>query len=122
VKPRYPIRKMDTLGRRLRGMIGYRPAPGVWIFRLTPWVHTFGVRAPIDVFFCDRSGRVLRVTRALRPRRVSAWVWGARWTIETFHAFSPGWPVGQVLPVQAWWDGREDDRACAGNGCAERER
>lgn len=45
-------------------------------------VHTFGMRHPIDVCFCDRSWRVLHVVPALRPRRLTRWVAGARYAME----------------------------------------
>jgi uncharacterized membrane protein (UPF0127 family) len=35
-------------------------------------VHTFGMRFPIDVFFLDRDGFVLREERAVRPCRIVA--------------------------------------------------
>jgi len=67
-------------------------------------VHTFGMRFAIDVAFLDRAGGVLRLVRALPPRRM-AWCSGARAVLETgageagpfltaelARAFSPGSP------------------------------
>jgi uncharacterized protein len=34
-------------------------------------VHTIGMTYPIDVLFCDHSGRILRIERNLRPCRVA---------------------------------------------------
>lgn len=45
-------------------------------------VHTFGLGYPIDVVFCDRSRRVKHIVRRMRPRRVTRWVWRARYAIE----------------------------------------
>lgn len=45
-------------------------------------VHSFGMRYAIDVVFCDREGRVLRVARALQPRRLCVGGWRARWVLE----------------------------------------
>ena len=45
-------------------------------------VHSFGMRYPIDVCFCDARWRVLHVVTALRPRRITRWVMRARYAIE----------------------------------------
>jgi hypothetical protein len=41
-------------------------------------VHTLFVRGPLDLAFCDREGRVLRVEAARRPWRVGPRVRSAR--------------------------------------------
>jgi uncharacterized membrane protein (UPF0127 family) len=45
-------------------------------------VHTFGMRYPIDVLFCDRDLRVLHVVEEMKPRRVTRLVLRARKVIE----------------------------------------
>ncbi len=40
-------------------------------------VHTFFVRQPLDIVFCDREGRVLRVVAARKPFQVGPSVRGA---------------------------------------------
>ena len=45
-------------------------------------VHTFGMRYPIDVLFCDRRWRVLRLMRFLRPWCVTGWVRHAHYVVE----------------------------------------
>ncbi|MDQ3954238.1 MAG: DUF192 domain-containing protein [Actinomycetota bacterium] len=45
-------------------------------------VHTFGMRFPIDVVFCDSSGKVKHVVEQMSPRRVSRVVLTARYAIE----------------------------------------
>ena len=40
-------------------------------------VHTLFVRAPLDVAFCDRAGRVLRLAAGVRPFRLGPWQRGA---------------------------------------------
>jgi uncharacterized membrane protein (UPF0127 family) len=52
------------------------------LFTYAPHVHTVGMSFPIDVVFCDRAGRVLRVTRELGPGRSGPLVLRARCTIE----------------------------------------
>src|SRR5262245_60069684 len=46
------------------------------------WVHTFGMRYPIDVAFLNRDGRVLAVHHALRPNRLSRLVVRADGVLE----------------------------------------
>lgn len=45
-------------------------------------VHTFGMRYPIDVCFCDRAWKVLHVVAPMPPRRVTRWVFRARFAVE----------------------------------------
>ena len=44
-------------------------------------VHTFGMRFSIDVVFAARDGRVVKIARDVRPRRIAA-AWGAFAAIE----------------------------------------
>ncbi len=68
---------------RTRGLIGRpppRPGTGLW---LSPcrWVHTFGMRYPIDVVFLDRDRTVLEVV-TVAPWRLSPWVGAAESVVE----------------------------------------
>ena len=47
-----------------------RAGPGL-LFPTCRSVHTFGMRFPIDVFFLDRDGCVVRAQSAVRPGRSS---------------------------------------------------
>lgn len=73
-----------THRERARGLIGRPALTGneALLFEKTPQVHTFGMSYPLDVVFCDRDFKVLHVNRNLVPRRVSRWVFRARYTIE----------------------------------------
>ncbi|HXY93694.1 MAG TPA: DUF192 domain-containing protein [Acidimicrobiia bacterium] len=70
----------DARGRR-RGLLGRDTVEGALLLRPCRQVHTFGMRFPIDVGFCDVHGTVLR-TWTLRPRRVSRVVPKAAFGIE----------------------------------------
>ena len=59
-----------TRGQRRRGLTGRDALDGVLVIRPCRQVHTFGMRFPIDVAFCDRYGFVLHLA-SLAPRRVS---------------------------------------------------
>ena len=68
---------------RLRGLAWRDRAeagPGLLIPRCSS-VHTFGMRFELDVYFLDRSGRVLSARRRVPPRRV-LWRRGASAVLE----------------------------------------
>lgn len=73
-----------TSRERRRGLIGAPPlksGEGLIIdggFQ----VHTFGMRFPIDVVFCDADWSVKHIVRSLGPRRITRVVFGARYAIE----------------------------------------
>jgi uncharacterized protein len=69
---------------RARGLIGRSPlrAGQALVLDGARQVHTFGMRTPIDVLFCDDSWSVLHVIRSMKPLRVSRWVLRARYVIE----------------------------------------
>ena len=69
---------------RMRGLLGrdqLRDDEGLLILPCQG-VHTFGMRYPIDVVHADRSGRVCRVLRGLRPWRVGPLVFRSYFVIE----------------------------------------
>jgi uncharacterized membrane protein (UPF0127 family) len=72
-----------------RGLLGRdRLEPGTGMRfengRLTPmmWMHMFFMRFAIDIVFLDRSGKVVKIDRNLKPWRVSSVVFGARTALE----------------------------------------
>lgn len=66
---------------RARGLLGRDGIDGVMVLRPCRNVHTFGMRFPIDVAFCDGDGRVLRRS-SLVPRRISPLVVRAAYALE----------------------------------------
>jgi uncharacterized membrane protein (UPF0127 family) len=78
---RYPV--ADDFPTRLLGLSRRdrsRAGPGLLIPRCSS-VHTFGMRFELDVFFLDRSGRVIGVRRQVPPRRL-LWCRGASAVLE----------------------------------------
>ncbi len=69
---------------RLRGLIGVVDLQlgDALILQPARQVHTFGMRVPIDVVFCDETGEVRHVVRGMRSRRVTRWVGRASFAIE----------------------------------------
>ncbi len=70
----------------LLGRDGLEPGAGMLFenSRFTPmmWMHMFFMRFAIDIVFLDRDDKVMRISRQLRPWRVSAMVFGARRALE----------------------------------------
>ena len=97
------LRLAHTHWTRLKGLLGTRslpPGEGLWL-RPCRQVHTFGMRFPIDVAFCDRYGFVLHTT-TLAPRRVSRPVWRAYFAIEAAAGAFARWglQLGDVVEVK----------------------
>jgi uncharacterized membrane protein (UPF0127 family) len=54
---------------RARGLIGRDAIEGALLLKPARSIHTFGMRFPIDVAFCD-GDLVVRETLCMQPRRV----------------------------------------------------
>lgn len=90
-----------TRAERRRGLIGRHDVPEPLVISPCRWVHTMGVRTPLDVAYLDAAGTVLRTER-LRPGRVAAPVAKARTVIEAGAGAFGRWPlqVGDVVEVR----------------------
>jgi uncharacterized membrane protein (UPF0127 family) len=66
-------RVADSFWLRFRGLMLRRSlAPGEgMLFEHTGSIHMFFMRIPLDVVFCDREYRVVKVFRGLKPWRVA---------------------------------------------------
>ncbi len=86
---------LSSFARRLRGLLPGSPARDFAYAVFVPCrdIHTFGMDAPIDVAFADRSGRVLVAHRSVgcgrRLRCVSAVV-----AVERMSTGDPWFEVG----------------------------
>ena len=74
--------------RRLRGLAFAPPGSDLHLPRCRS-VHTFGMRYPLDLLWLDAAGEVLRIDRAVPPRRVRT-CWRARSVIERPSAAAAG--------------------------------
>jgi uncharacterized protein len=90
-----------TRRERARGLMGREDLEGVLILRPCRQVHTFGMRFPIDVAFCDRYGFVLHKT-TMPPRRLSRLVWRSFFAIEAPDGSFERWKLelGDVVEVK----------------------
>src|SRR5262252_825597 len=90
-----------TRKERTRGLTGREEFEGVLILRPCRQVHTFGMRFPIDVAFCDRYGFVLHAATMV-PRRVSKPVWRSYFAIEAPAGSFERWKLvpGDVVEIK----------------------
>ncbi len=90
----------DRAARR-RGLLGRAGLDGAFVLDPCRWVHTVGMRFPIDVAFLDRSGAVLKITRMGR-HRVGMPVRKARLVVEAECGALERWGVhvGSVIEVR----------------------
>ncbi len=90
-----------TCTQRRRGLAGRDAFEGVLVLRPCRQVHTFGMRFPIDVAFCDRYGFLLHRS-TLPPRRVSALVWRSFSALEAPAGAFDRWglELGDVVEVR----------------------
>ena len=91
----------ESLRDRSRGLLGRDGVEGAILLRPARSVHTFGMRFPIDVAFCDDDLRVLRV-RTLRPNRITLPVLRARAVVEAEAGLMRRWELrpGDGLEVR----------------------
>ncbi len=82
----------DSRRSRRRGLLGRDGADGALLLPRTRSIHTFGMRFPIDVAFCDDDLTVLRVM-TVPPCRLVLPRPGERCVIETEAGLLQKWQV-----------------------------
>ena len=70
-----------TRNERRKGLMGRDCVDGAFVIERCRNVHTFGMKVPIDVAFCDRDGCVLRII-TIAPKRISPFVARSAFIIE----------------------------------------
>jgi uncharacterized protein len=90
----------DSRAKR-RGLLGRDGIEGCLVIEPCRWIHTIGMRIPIDVAFVGPEGAVLKTVRMSR-HRIGMPVRGARMVIEAeAGAFSRwGLHVGDVVELR----------------------
>ena len=90
-----------TRPQRRKGLLGRDDFEGVLVLRPCRQIHTFRMRFPIDVAFCDREGCVLHAA-TLGPWRLSRPVPRAKFAIEASAGAFDRWKlaVGDVDEVR----------------------
>jgi uncharacterized protein len=77
---------------RRRGLLGRDHLDGALLLRPARWVHTFGMRFPIDVIHCDADLTVLRVA-TLHRNRLGRPVLKARMVVEAEAGAAGRWSI-----------------------------
>ena len=90
-----------TRRQRRKGLMGRDMIEGVLVLRPCRQVHSFRMRFPIDVAFCDAAGVVLHLC-TLPPRRMSRPVLRAAFAIEARAGSFGRWNLrpGDVIEIK----------------------
>lgn len=91
----------DRHGRR-RGLLGRNHVEGAFVLSPCRWVHTIGMRFPIDVAYLDADGVVVKTVQMNR-HRVGAPVPRARTVVEASRGSFGRWGVrvGDRLEIRS---------------------
>jgi uncharacterized membrane protein (UPF0127 family) len=92
----------DARSARRRGLLGRDHLEGALVLRPCRWIHTIGMRFPLDVAFLDDDGTVVK-TMHMHRRRIGVPVWRACTVIEAEGGAFARWGlhVGDVIEVRA---------------------
>jgi uncharacterized membrane protein (UPF0127 family) len=96
------MRHAVSVRERMRGLRAHQRLAQGEALLLTPCkqVHTFGMRFPIDVVFCDPDWRVVLVARGMLPVRVGRLVGRARHAVELAAGAAADVRVGDHLRIE----------------------
>jgi uncharacterized protein len=92
----------DSHRARRRGLLGRDSFEGALVIERCRWVHTIGMRFPIDVAFVNSEGAIIKTSRMAR-HRIGTPVWEARIVIEAEAGAFERWGlhVGDVIELRA---------------------
>lgn len=88
----------DARSRR-HGLLGRSGLDGAFLITPCRWIHTIGMRFPLDVAYLDDTGTVIK-TVFMRPHRVGAPVWHARSVIEAEAGAFARWGLHVGIEVE----------------------
>ena len=94
----------ETRSARRKGLLGRDHMEGALVLRRCRWIHTIGMRFPVDVAYLDDDGVVIK-TMQMHRNRVGVPVWRGDQVIEAEAGAFARWGlrVGDVIDV------RDDD-------------
>ena len=86
---------------RRKGLSGQTHIEGAFVIPNCRWVHTFGMRVPIDIAYLDADGNVIKTVQ-MSKTRLGAPVWNARTVIEAQMGAFARWGinVGNKIEVR----------------------
>lgn len=99
-----------TRAARRQGLRGRTSLEGAFVIPHCAWVHSVGMKMPIDVAFVAADGVVLKIVR-MKPWRLGAPVRRADWVIEAPPGAFERWglAIGDVVEQRA--DGADAESA-----------
>ncbi len=91
----------DARSARRKGLLGRDGLEGALVLRPCRWVHTIGMRFPIDVAFVSDAGEVVK-TMHMHQRRIGVPVWRASTVIEAEAGAFARWGlhVGDMVEIR----------------------
>lgn len=91
----------DDRRSRNKGLLGRDGLEGALVVDGCRWIHTFGMRFPLDVAYLDADGNVLKTVRMQR-NRLGAPVWRSHSVIEAEAGAFARWGlhVGLVIELR----------------------
>jgi uncharacterized membrane protein (UPF0127 family) len=91
----------DARSARRKGLLGRDGLDGALVLRPCRWVHTIGMRFPIDVAFVSDDGEVVK-TMQMHQRRIGVPVWRASTVIEAEAGAFARWGlrVGDIVELR----------------------
>lgn len=84
---------------RRRGLMGQPIIHQPLVIEPCNWIHTFGMRAPIDVLYVNAENVVMG-TATMKPRRIGAYTRGAHRVIEASVGSIDRWNIGVGSTVE----------------------
>lgn len=78
------VKVADSFTDRFRGLMMREQSETHYALALSPCkqIHTFFMKFPIDVAFCDKGGCVLEIHREVAPWKIDKFVIGAHVAVE----------------------------------------
>ena len=86
---------------RRKGLSGQTHIEGAFVIPNCRWVHTFGMRVPIDIAYLVADGNVIKTVQ-MSKMRLGAPVWNARTVVEAQKGAFARWGinVGNKIEVR----------------------
>ncbi|NQY57953.1 MAG: DUF192 domain-containing protein [Ilumatobacteraceae bacterium] len=92
---------------RRRGLLGRDGIDGALIIEPCRWIHTIGMRFPIDVAYLDDDGIVIKTVQ-MRRHRLAAPVTRAHMVVEAEAGAFARWGLGVGDQLEVRTDGESD--------------
>lgn len=91
----------DTPHTRRKGLIGRTNIENAMVITQCKWIHTVGVKTPLDIAYVDERGTVMKIEK-VKPFRISAPVSRCKTVVEASAGSFDRWglKVGDVIEVK----------------------